>query len=308
MALKRNERYPGRFSNPTTSHPQGGFKNRSAPSAQDGSYLEQDWANDWDGFFGRLLTVAGITANGNVDTALSSQYYDALSAAMTGRLVNIQIFTSSGTYTPSPGTKKIIIEAVGGGGGGGGVPVTTSGQSAVATGGMSGDYVRTPPLTAQTLSVTVGSGGSGGTGSDFGVAGGKTTVGSVISLRGGPGGGGGSATTTPIVSLNTTAPVGSLVAPINSIRAEMSLGVRGFVVSAGIASTTFTGGAVSGSGGSSPLGRGGDGTGVLGSDGANANGYGSGGAGAINVGGGSGGVVRTGGNGSNGIVIITELS
>lgn len=85
MSLKRNERYPGRFSNPTTAQPQGAFKNRTAPNAQDGSYLEQDWANDWSGFFGRLLTVAGITPNGNVDTALSSQYYDALTAIVLPR-------------------------------------------------------------------------------------------------------------------------------------------------------------------------------------------------------------------------------
>lgn len=85
MALKRNERYPGRFSNPTTAQPQGAFKNRTAPGAQDGSYLEQDWANDWSGFFGRLLTVAGITPNGNVDTALSSQYYDALNTLLLTR-------------------------------------------------------------------------------------------------------------------------------------------------------------------------------------------------------------------------------
>lgn len=78
MALKRNETYPGRFNNPTTEHPQGAFKNCSASGAQDGSYLEQQWANDWDGFFGRLLTLAGVTPNGNVDTASSSQYYDAL--------------------------------------------------------------------------------------------------------------------------------------------------------------------------------------------------------------------------------------
>lgn len=78
MALKRNETYPGRFSNPTDDHPQGAFKNRSAPGAQDGSYLEQQWANDWDGFFGRLLTLAEVTPNGEGDTASSSQYYDAL--------------------------------------------------------------------------------------------------------------------------------------------------------------------------------------------------------------------------------------
>lgn len=78
MALKRNERYPGRFSNPTGAHPQGAFKNRSAPGSQDGSYLEQDWANDWDGFFSSLLSAAGLTANGNVDAVGASQYYTAL--------------------------------------------------------------------------------------------------------------------------------------------------------------------------------------------------------------------------------------
>lgn len=78
MALKRNETYPGRFSNPTSDHPQGAFKNRSAPGAQDGSFCEQQWANDWDGFFGRLLTLAGITPSGNVDTAQASQYFDAI--------------------------------------------------------------------------------------------------------------------------------------------------------------------------------------------------------------------------------------
>lgn len=86
MALKRNERYPGRFENPTTEQPQGAFKNRTSPTSQDGSYLEADWVNDWSGFFGRLLTAGSITANGNVDTALDSQYYTALIAAIKSEL------------------------------------------------------------------------------------------------------------------------------------------------------------------------------------------------------------------------------
>lgn len=97
MALKRNERYPGRYSNPTTDHPQGAFKNRTAPSAQDGSYLEKDWTNDWDGFFGRLLTLAGITPNGNADTALVSQYYDALKALFLQRTNPFGDIKSDGT-------------------------------------------------------------------------------------------------------------------------------------------------------------------------------------------------------------------
>lgn len=78
MALRRSDRYPGRFDTPTANSPQGAFKNRSAPDAQDGSYLEKDWANDWDAFFGRAITVSGVTINGQVDTAQSSQLFDAV--------------------------------------------------------------------------------------------------------------------------------------------------------------------------------------------------------------------------------------
>lgn len=78
MALKRNERYPGRFDNPTAAHPQGAFKNRTTPTAKDGSYLERDWANDWDGFFSSLLVLGNITPSGSVDEVGNSQYYNAL--------------------------------------------------------------------------------------------------------------------------------------------------------------------------------------------------------------------------------------
>ncbi|MFZ5335779.1 hypothetical protein ACOY9O_02540, partial [Enterobacter asburiae] len=37
----------------------------------------------------------------------------------TGRLINVQTFTASGTYTPTTGTKFVIAEVLGGGGGGG---------------------------------------------------------------------------------------------------------------------------------------------------------------------------------------------
>lgn len=97
MALKRNERYPGHFSNPTTAHPQGAFKNRTAPNSQDGSYLEADWANDWDGFFSSLLSASGLTANGNVDTALNSQYYDALKSLFLQRTNPFGDIKSDGT-------------------------------------------------------------------------------------------------------------------------------------------------------------------------------------------------------------------
>lgn len=80
MALKLNERYPGRFNNPSAEYPQGSFKNRTTPGAKDGSYLEKDWANDKEGFFQSLLSQAGITANGAVDAVGASQYFSALTA------------------------------------------------------------------------------------------------------------------------------------------------------------------------------------------------------------------------------------
>lgn len=85
MAILRDTRYPGRWSTRTNLRPQGGFKNKSSPTSLDGSYAEEDWLNDWDGFFGRLLTVAGIQPNGTVDDATSSQYYDALLSLLNSR-------------------------------------------------------------------------------------------------------------------------------------------------------------------------------------------------------------------------------
>lgn len=78
MALKLSERYPGRFNIPSAGYPQGSFKNRTAPGAKDGSYLEKDWANDKEGFFQSLLSGAGIAPNGDIDQVGSSQYYTAM--------------------------------------------------------------------------------------------------------------------------------------------------------------------------------------------------------------------------------------
>ncbi|WP_141229016.1 hypothetical protein [Pseudomonas fragi] len=105
MTIKLNERYPGRFNNPTAGYPQGSFKNRTTPTAKDGSYLEKDWANDKEGFFQSLLSAAGVTANGAVDAVGASQLFDALQS-----LKQMQMgiaFTTAGTasaqtLTPTP--------------------------------------------------------------------------------------------------------------------------------------------------------------------------------------------------------------
>lgn len=78
MAINLDERYPGRANPKTLDYPQGSFKNRTSPTSKDGTYLEQDWANDMLAFFQSMLKEAGIAANGQVDTAQASQYFDAL--------------------------------------------------------------------------------------------------------------------------------------------------------------------------------------------------------------------------------------
>lgn len=100
MSLKLNERYPGRFNNPSGSYPQGSFKNRTTPSAKDGSYLEQDWANDKEGFFQSILSAAGIEANGSADKVGASQVFDA---------TRVLEQRQSGVYFPSTGTSSAQI-------------------------------------------------------------------------------------------------------------------------------------------------------------------------------------------------------
>lgn len=113
MALKLNERYPGRFDNPSGLYPQGSFKNRSAPDVFDGSYLEKDWANDKEGLFQSLLVSAGVSANGSVDAVGSSQYFDALLQviAANSTIFPGQIIWVAGDTAPA-GTLKANFAAV----------------------------------------------------------------------------------------------------------------------------------------------------------------------------------------------------
>lgn len=109
MSLKLNERYPGRMNNPSADYPQGSFKNRTTPVAKDGSYLEQDWANDKEGFFQSLLAAVGATANGSVDKVGASQFFDSL--IQTHQQQIGVAFTTTGTATAQVLTPTPAIPA-----------------------------------------------------------------------------------------------------------------------------------------------------------------------------------------------------
>ncbi len=103
--------------------------------------------------------------------------------------VATQVFTSSGTYTPTAGMQFCIIECVGGGGGGGGVSGTAS-QYYIGGGGGAGAYSRklaTAATVGASQAVTVGAAGAGGVGAANGAAGTTTNVGGICSAGGGGG-------------------------------------------------------------------------------------------------------------------------
>lgn len=189
MALDRSNRYPGRFENPTTVSPQGAFKNRTSPTAEDGSYFEADWANDWDGFFARILNIAGVTPNGVIDTGSTSQLYDALMAATPGRLLGVRVISTNSLYTKTPNTKSAIVEMVGGGGAGGSPAQNASGFTSGSSGGNGGSYAkfRVDLSNVSTVNCSIGAGGIA-TAQSVGGNGGSTSFGSYCTVKGGAGG------------------------------------------------------------------------------------------------------------------------
>lgn len=214
MALDRSNRYPGRFENPTTAQPQGAFKNRTSPTAEDGSYFEADWANDMGGFFARVLNVAGVTPNGTVDNGTNSQLYDALMTATPGRLLTVRVFTADTLVSKTAGAKKWKIKLVGGGGGSSAAVATGTGQTSMSNGGGAGAYAEgIYDVTAiNSLQVTIGAGGTAGISSSvYGGDGGTTSVGTLISCPGGKAGqpaGPASPPFQPVANDNSNSPTG----------------------------------------------------------------------------------------------------
>ncbi|WP_368647710.1 hypothetical protein ABRZ00_12670 [Castellaniella ginsengisoli] len=103
MALNLDDRYPGRAGGKTLDYPQGSFKNRTSPNAQDGTFLEQDWANDMLAFFQALMSDAGMVANNVVDTARASQYFDALVKTIRGQAIPGATFAELDAATSDQG-------------------------------------------------------------------------------------------------------------------------------------------------------------------------------------------------------------
>ena len=170
---------------------------------------------------------------------------------------NMQSFTGSGTFTVPAGVFRVRVTVTGGGAGGAGCGAGNAGGGGGAGGTAIGWYDVTP---AQSITVTVGAGGSAGaSGGGGGGNGGTSSFGALCSATGGAGGG---------VVLGGGAGGGGTGGNINITGGYGSDG-------AGAAATTYAG-----NGGASFWGGGGRGGSGAGGGGIAGQAYGSGGGGA----------------------------
>jgi hypothetical protein len=209
-----------------------------------------------------------------------------------------QVFTTSGTYTPTSGMVYCQIVALGGGGAGGGAN-GGAGQVSLGGGGAAGEYavgIFSAATIGASQTVTIGAAGTGVSAAN-GNPGGNTSVGALISANGG--GGGSFVASSAGVPFPAAQGNGGTGGSGGDYRAPGQNGDLSWVLTVGGA--TFIGG-----GGNSQLGAGalsgfpGGGHG----GGAAASGYGAGGEGTASTGG-SGALA--GGNGTAGIVIVQEF-
>jgi hypothetical protein len=128
-------------------------------------------------------TAATGTATAQI---ANTQFVQNQILAMPG-LIGVQTFTASSTYTPDPGTEKIIVVDQAPGGGTGGCEATTSTTACVVGGSGAGSYAEALILSGFSgATVTIGAPGSGGSAGEYpGTTGGTSIFGSFISCPGG---------------------------------------------------------------------------------------------------------------------------
>lgn len=255
--------------------------------------------NSWTGgtqdFTASSILVPTLAANTNTTGAASTAY---VVAALANLKINVQVITSSGTYTPSANLVYCIIECWGGGGGGGGTASSGASLDSSGGGGGAGSYSR-KFATAATIGVsqvaTIGAAGAAGAaGNNAGGTGGATSIGAICIANGGTGGGGSTGTTGTFVAGGLGGTVGT-----GDVTSTGMAGMSGGVV-------VISGSAESAAGGSSLVGGGGRGVTMLAATAAGeaGTGHGSGGSGGAchnNNG------TAAGGAGTTGYIVITEF-
>ncbi|EPL2188191.1 hypothetical protein WJD19_005090 [Klebsiella pneumoniae] len=270
-----------------------GFSSGKASSAQVNKALRQAtvMANVLAQFIADSANV-DVLDDGNTAAILSN-----LKNSMPGRLLGVQVVTSSALITKSAGAKKWRIRALGAGAGSSAAPATAAGQVSISNGGGAGAYAEgiydVSALSSAT--VTIGSGGVGGTAiSPYGGDGGTTSVGTLISAPGGKAGlpaGPAIPPFQPVANTNSNGPTGWNIVGTSGSGSEAAVAV----------STSY---AVGSRGANSQLGVGGS-IPAINTPANTGGGYGSGASGCSN---GVSQSLKPGASGRDGIVIIEEYA
>lgn len=270
-----------------------GFSSGKASSAQVNKALRQAtvMANVLAQFIADSANV-DVLDDGNTAAILSN-----LKNSMPGRLLGVQVVTSSALITKSAGAKKWRIRALGAGAGSSAAPATAAGQVSISNGGGAGAYAEgiydVSALSSAT--VTIGSGGVGGTAiSPNGGDGGTTSVGTLISAPGGKAGlpaGPANPPFQPVANTNSNSPTGWNIIGTSGSGSEAAVAV----------STSYAAGS---RGANSQLGVGGS-VPAINTPANTGGGYGSGASGCSN---GVSQPLNPGASGRDGVVIIEEYA
>lgn len=252
-------------------------------------------------------TPASNAADGSVDApstldnqinllaSFIAQIRDNAGGYTSGRLLNVRVISTVGAtvYTPTTGTKSVLVEIIGGGASGAGCNATGASQVAVGSGGTAGAYAKGYFLTGFSgVTVTIGAGGAAISGQNWN-NGGASSFGALMSAPGGSGASSAGPTSAPIFTGATisTAPTGGNV-------------VSGAGAAGAVSIAISTGTGFGGAGGNSQFGAGGSAAGPN-TNGVTGSGYGTGGGGCFA---GPSQAALSGGAGTGGTAIIYEYA
>jgi len=238
--------------------------------------------------------VGAVSLNGLGDVALTSLITNEVltwtgtkwvnqTAAEIGKLIDVQVFTASGTWTKPAGATAVKVTVTAGGGGGGGAASGDRGGSGGGAGGTAKEHI-TSGLSA-TETITIGAAGTAGaSGASTGGNGGTSSFGAFCSATGGTGG------------VSGTTPVGGVggVGSGGDINIDGGQGNAGSTTGGAIIVGQSGGGSIWGSGGASPN---------AGNDGLDGKAFGAGGGG-----GSSEGSSEAGGAGKIGVIVVESYT
>ena len=275
----------------------GGIAGREPTVTSDGQLLIGSTATP-------NIKVGKITSTGgtiDVTSGSGTINLEAVSGASGITTINVQVFTSSGTYTPTAQMDYCFAECIGGGGGAGGC--AAGGGNFAATGGGGGGGYCKGLFTASTIgasqTVTIGIGGSGGAaGNNNGNDGSLSSLGTLLIANKGFGSDGGSSVAVDTIGVGGS---GANAGSGGEIAIGGNHGFNSLIIPTSAASQV-----VGGSGGNTLYGIGGSlniPSAASAQNGAAGTGYGSGGGGAASR---QSASAAAGGAAKSGVIIITE--